>query len=185
MRDFVAMNAPRVMLTGDRAGAYVVVEERADGRLVLAPDPAARSSARTTGARPTPPGHRPSANAGTSLSELLSGHRRRGPATVHEALDEWGVALHVDEFVVEFTIADVDGANGFIAITNQRLIFLARAGSGLRVADEHRLSADRGVALVRRGLTRKLRVSWEGQETTIGAPDRRTLARLRRHLTPR
>jgi hypothetical protein len=30
---------PHVTLSGDRAGEYLIEEERADGRLVLAPDP--------------------------------------------------------------------------------------------------------------------------------------------------
>ena len=177
------MDAPRVTLTGDRVGAYFVVEERPDGRLVLAPDPTA-SASKTR--RPTTASGQPeSAGAGLSLPEMVSRRRRRAPATVHEALDEWGVELDVDEFVAEFAIADVDGRNGFVAITNQRLIFLAPAGGELRVADERRLSADRSVAVVRRGLTRKLRISWAGREMLIGASDGRTLARLKRHLTPR
>ena len=176
------MEPPRVTLTGDRAGAYVVVDERPDGSLVLAPDAAPTSSV---------PAHAPDSgrtarhrgpSPGLSLSQLLT-RRTRGPATVHEALDEWGIELLVDEFVTEFVTADVDGRNGFIAITNQRLIFLARADAELRVLDEHRLSATRRVALVRQGLKTKLRVSWDDHETIIGTSDRQTLSRIRQYLT--
>jgi len=177
------MDPPRVTLAGDRAGPYLIVEERPDGSLVLVPDPAPMSRAAASAGRgPTYRPHR-SGRAGRSLSELLA-RPRRGPATVHEALDEWGVELHVDEFATEFVTAGVDGRKGFVTITNQRLIFLARAGSELRVVDEHRLSAVRRVALVRQGLRTKLRVSWDGRETIIDTPDRQTLSRIRQHLAP-
>jgi hypothetical protein len=184
MRDFVAMEPLRVTLTGDRAGAYIIVHERPDGSLVLAPDPAPTSPvAAEEPDRGKAGQHRRSRRAGLSLAELLA-QRRGGPATVHEALDEWGIELLVDEFVAEFVTADVDGRKGFVAITNQRLMFVARAGSELRVIDEHPLSTCRGSALVRHGLKAKLRVAWDGQETIIGTSDRQTLSRVRQHLLP-
>lgn len=178
------MEPPHVTLTGDRAGAYIIVDERPDGSLVLAPDPAPTSQVAAQAPDPGTAGHqRGSRRPRLSLSELL-GQRKGGPATVHEALDEWGVELLVDEFVVEFVAADVDGRKGFVAITNQRLMFVARAGSELRVIDEHHLSTCRGSALVRHGLKAKLRVSWDGHETIIGTSDRQTLSRVRQHLSP-
>jgi hypothetical protein len=172
------MDLPRVTLTGDRAGAYVVVEERPDGSLVLAVDPAASSAAEALGS-----GSAGSRSPGHGLAALLS-RRRREPATIHEALDDWGVKLHADEFVAEFVTAEVDGRKGFLAVTNQRLIFFARTGGELRVVDEHPLWAIRGVALVRRGLRTKLHVSFNDGETIVDTSDDRALARLQRHLTP-
>jgi hypothetical protein len=43
---------PHVTLSGDRAGEYVVEEERSDGRLVLAPDLSAKAILARHGAVP-------------------------------------------------------------------------------------------------------------------------------------
>lgn len=158
----------RVRLLGDRAGDYVVVEERSDGSLVLAPD---TSRSRRRSARDS---------TGTPLSRLVS-RREPGPATIHEALDEWGFELHQDEFVTDFREATADGRGGFAAVTNQRIVFFARHGADLRAIHQHPLSAAQTVELVRRPFKAVLRVRWADGETQIaGALE--ALTRLREQL---
>jgi hypothetical protein len=159
----------RVRLLGDRSGDYVVVEERPDGTLVLAPD-TSRSRRRT----------RRGGSTASSVSRLLTRHGW-GPATIHEALDEWGFELRGDEFVTDFLEASVADRIGFAAVTNQRVAFFARSGAERRAIEEHRLSDVREVRLVRRPFKAVLRVCWEDNETEIaGALD--ALTRLREHL---
>ena len=159
----------RVRLLGDRSGDYVVIEERSDGTLVIAPD---NSGSRTRG--------RPDPSAGSSLSRLLT-RRQHGPATIHEALGEWGFELQQDEFVTDFREATADGRGGFAAVTNQRVVFFARSGGDLRAIRERPLSAVQEVKLVRRPFKSVLRVRWDDGETEIaGAPD--ALKRLCRQL---
>ena len=159
----------RVRLLGDRSGDYVVVEERHDGTLVLAPDTSRRRRRARRGG-----------STASSLAGLLT-RRGSGPTTIHEALDEWGFELGDDEFVTDFLEASVEGRTGFAAITNRRVAFFARSGAELRAIDEHPLSAVRGVELVRRPFNAMLRVSWEDTETEIGgALD--ALTRLREQL---
>jgi hypothetical protein len=159
----------RVTLLGDRSGDYVVVEERPDGTLVVAPDTSrSRRRARRGG------------STGSSLSRLLA-RRGSGPATIHEALDEWGFELADDEFVTEFLEASVAGRTGFAAVTNRRVVFIARSGAELRAIDEHPLSGVRQVDLIRRPFKSVLRVCWEDSQTEIaGALD--ALKRLREQL---
>jgi hypothetical protein len=164
----------RVSLTGDRSGTYLVIDERPDGSLVIAPD--SESPGDTGRSRP---GHRSS-----SFAKLLS-RPRRSPPNVHRALDAWGVSLVEDEFVTEFLAADLDGRTGFAAVTSRRFIFLAQGPKGLEVAFERPLSALRAAEFRRRGLKQTLQVSWEDSEAAIGAPDRDTLARLQARLRGR
>jgi hypothetical protein len=164
-----------VTLTGDIAGEYVVVEERADGSLVVAPDPSRRSKA--TARRPAERG-----GAGALLSGLLS-RPPIEPPNVPELLDGWGVELGEGEAISEFLIADVDGKTGFLAITTQRFIFAAQSGKGLGVVQEHLLSAARNVELVGRRRRPKLRVTWHGSESVIGVLDRDATSRLQETLS--
>jgi Bacterial PH domain len=159
----------RVTVIGDRSGDYVVVEERPDGSLVLAPDSSrGRTRSRRRGL------------TGFSLSRLLTRHGS-APATVHEALDGWGLELAEDEFVTSFLEASVDGRTGFAAVTNRRVVFFARSGAELRAIDEHPLSDVLEVELVRRPFKSVLRVRCEESETEIaGALD--ALQRLRHQL---
>ena len=115
----------RVQLSGDREGAYVVAEERADGSLVLRPDSERRARA--------------SVDSLGALAQLLR-RRSDGLATTSEALDAWGVDLVEDERVVEFAMADVGGQRGFVALTNRRFIFLVRGGAALEPQQQHALS---------------------------------------------
>ena len=162
-----------VTLSGDLAGNYVVVEERADGSLVVAPDSSRRSAAAAR--RPEPQG----------VGSLFSGLVSRPPSTppnVPEILEGWGVELGEGEGISEFLIADIDGRTGFLAVTTQRFIFAAQSGKGLGVVQEHLLSAARNVELVGRRRRAKLRVTWHGSESTVGLLDRDALSRLQETL---
>jgi hypothetical protein len=159
----------RVHLSGDREGAYVVAEERPDGSLVLIPDssPQARR----------PQASRPAEQLG-SLAQLLT--RRSEPVrTTHEALDAWGVQLRDSEFVVEFAMADANERHGFVALTNERLIILARGRTGLQPRQELALSSLQSVDSVGRGRKRKLLLEFAGvAPIVIDCPDRAQLDRL-------
>jgi hypothetical protein len=161
-----------VTLSGDLSGDYVVVEERPDGSVVLAPTSSTRSGGAT---------RRPASNVGSLLSGLLSPSPRKR-MTTEEILEEWGVQLREGELPGELFVADVDDKPGFVAITSQRFIFVANAGSGLTAVEEHLLSAARNVQVLRRGVRHKLRVTWHGTDSLIVTPDRKALERLQHHL---
>jgi hypothetical protein len=155
----------RVRLSGDREGAYVVAEERADGSLVLKPD----------GERHA----RVSVDSPGTLGQLL---RRRPDVvpTTTEALDAWGVDLLGDERVVEFAIADVAGERGFVALTNRRLIFLVRGRTSLEPRQQHALSELTSVEPLRGHRKRGFVVSCEGSAPIlVESRDRGQLERLR------
>jgi hypothetical protein len=161
-----------VTLTGDRSGSYVVVKEQPDGSLVLAPD-IARGFRR---AQPRTPQARNTLLSGTIFTP------KEAARTVPVALADWGVDLGEGELVREFLVANVDGRAGFVAVTSQRLVFVAKIGGELSMAQEERLSSARDIDLVRRGMRRKLRVRWDGFEMLIGTSDRKSLARLQQIL---
>jgi hypothetical protein len=165
-----------VTLSGDLAGDYVVVEERPDGSLVVAPDSSRRSGAAAR--KPSPQG------VGALFSGLLS-RPPSEPPNVPEILEGWGVELGEGEEISEFLIADIDGQTGFLAVTTQRFIFAAQSGKGVSVVQEHLLSAARDVELVGRGRRAKLRVTWHGSVSTIGVLDREALPRLQGTLAGR
>jgi hypothetical protein len=165
----------RVTLTGDVAGAYVVVEQRSDGSLVVAPDMSTPSRA----------GPRKSTSPLASLLSGLITPPDKAPLTGVEVLEGWGVELHTDERLEEFFVGDVDGEAGFLAITSQRFIFVANSGERPPPVQEHLLSAARDVELVRRGLGRRLRVSWGGAETLVGGVDSKVLVRVQHLLAGR
>ena len=116
----------RVTLRGDVAGDYVIVEERPDGSLVLAPDTANRSAGTARS---------PTSSVGSLLSGLLASPKSKR-MTTEEILEDWGVRLRHDEMPGEMFVADVDERPGFITITSQRFIFVADTGSGLSVVQE-------------------------------------------------
>jgi hypothetical protein len=164
----------RVTLTGDVSGAYVVVEQRPDGSLVVAPDaskPPGAALGRSTSA------------IATLLSGLITPAQKS--MTSVEVLQGWGVELDEDERIDEFFVADVDDEAGFLAITSQRFIFVADRGKGSKVVHDHLLSTARGVEVVRRGLRQRLRVFWHGDESLIGGLDRKAIERLAHHLQDR
>lgn len=158
----------RVTLSGAKSGEYLVVEERSDGSLVLAPS---RSS------RPARASRTPASPIGT----LFSGLRRPVdtlPTSDAEVLEGWGLQVREDERIRDVFLADLDQTKGFLAITSERFVFAADASRGRTVVEEHPLSTVRGVEMVRRGIRHKLRVSWEGAECVIGVLDRTALSRL-------
>jgi len=173
---------PQVTLTGDRSGDYVVVEERPDGSLVVAPDRSKRSSPGAPRATPRAGGSL--SGSGSLLSGLLA-RPVRTPPSIPETLEGWGVELGDDETTSDFMLADIDGKAGFLAITSQRFIFVAQTGKGLGVVQENLLSAARNVEVVGRRRRQKLRVTWHGAESVISLHDQGALARLERHLTGR
>jgi hypothetical protein len=162
---------PRVTLTGDVAGDYVILEKRPDGTLVVAPDTSKRSAGVA---------RRATSRGGTLLSGLLG--PAKTPLSDVEVLEDWGVELGAHELVSEFFIANVDDTMGFLAITSRRFIFVTDAGKRQTVVHEHMLSAARNVEFVRRGLRHKLRVTWHGVDSFIDTPDRKALTRLQHYL---
>jgi hypothetical protein len=163
-----------VTLTGDVSGGYVVVEQRSDGSLVLAPDVSSRSRA---------PVRRSASPLATLLSGLVTPAEKS--MTGVELLQDWGIELEDQERIEEFFVADVDDEAGFLAITSQRFIFVVDRGKGKTVVHEHLLSAARDVELVRRGLRQRLRVTWHGAESLVGGVDRKAIIRLQHHLQDR
>ena len=97
----------RVTLSGDLAGDYVVVEERPDGSLVVAPE-SVRSAVRAAAARRPAPGGASSMLAGSAPRPPLdaAGRPRRSSRT-------GGSQLAEDEAISEFMIAEVDGRRAF------------------------------------------------------------------------
>ncbi len=165
-----------VTLTGDLAGDYVVVEERADGSLVVAPDASGRPRAPSRQPSPSPA-------AGPSLFSGLFARPPRTPPDVPTILEDWGVELGEDETISDFILAEIDGNTGFLAITSQRFIFATHTGKAVSVVQEHLLSAARNVEVFGRRRRPKLRVSWHGAESIISALDQDALSRLHQHLT--
>ena len=160
-------------LSGDLSGDYVVVEERPDGSLVVAPD----SERRPRHVR-RPPARR---SGGGLLAGLLT-QPSAEPATVPEMLEEWGVALADGEAVDDFLLAEIDGKTGFVALTSHRFIFAATKRREVTVVQEHLLSAARNVELVGGRRRQRLRVSWHGYDSLIWVPDRDAFERLHRKL---
>jgi hypothetical protein len=163
-----------VTLTGDVSGAYVVVEQRPDGSLLVAPDASRRSASAP---------RRPASPITSLFSGLITPPDRA--MTGAEVLEGWGVDLDREERIEEFFVADVDDEPGFLAITTERFIFVADRGKGSTVVHDHLLSAARNVELVRRGLRQRLRVTWHGDESLVGGLDRKATARLEHHLRER
>ncbi len=166
----------RVHLTGDRDGAYVVAEARADGSLVLIPDasPSAHRRARPGWVDERGP-----------LARLLGG-RTEPVRTTQEALGAWGVELLDDETVVEFVMADVDERHGFVALTNRRFIFLVRGRTTLEPHDAHPLDQITSVERIGRGRKPRLVVrSTDRPPVVIESPDRSQLERLSAGLMAR
>ena len=164
----------RVTLTGDVSGAYVIVERRSDGSLVLAPDVSKRSGAAA---------RRSASPLATLLSGLVAPHEK--PMGGAEVLEGWGVELDDEEGIEEFFVAEVDDSAGFLAITSQRFIFVASSGKGPTLVHEYLLAAARNVEPVRQGLRLKLRITWHGAESLVGGLDRKAIARLQHRLQDR
>jgi len=168
----------RVTLTGDRSGDYVVVEERPDGSLVLEVD-------RDAGAHRKPARDQP--RGGGGLLALLT--RRSQPTSLPEVLDSLGVQLASDEHVAQFLFAEIEGAAGYVLLTNVRFLFVpdtaarsARPPGSTSGRIERSLDTLREAELVGRGRRQRLLVTWESSQTLITAFDRAVLAQLERRL---
>jgi hypothetical protein len=160
----------RVHLTGDRVGAYIVSEERADGSLVLTPDSSRR--------------RRVAVDSPGTLAQLLFRRRQeeRFP-TSREALDAWGVALLEDESIAEFAMADVDKEHGYVAVTSERVIFLVRSAGSLAPRWEHSLGQFLSVGESARRGKGAVVIEWhDAAPTVIESRDRAALERLRASL---
>ncbi|HTT28599.1 MAG TPA: hypothetical protein VMG37_09330 [Solirubrobacteraceae bacterium] len=163
-----------VSLSGDLSGDYVVLEERADGSLVVAPEPEPR---------PQHVQRPPARRSGGGLLGALLPQASAEPATVPEMLSEWGIELAEDEAVDDFLLAEIDGKTGFVAVTSHRFIFAAPKRREPTVVEEHLLSAARNVELVGRRRKQRLSVNWHGSESLIWVPDADAFARLEARLT--
>lgn len=175
----MAPGPARVHLTGDREGAYIVSEERADGSLVLTPEAGSGPGGRP-GGRPPSRERRQPVSTGVLLSQLFTGRRAESFSTSREALAAWGVDLHEDESIAEFVIADVGGLHGFVALTSRRLIFLeGGGGTALEPRLERPLEQLRAVKPVGRRGRGGIAIEWEdGAPTVVESLDRAQLGRL-------
>ncbi len=160
--------AVHVSLTGDRSGDYLVVEERPDGSLLLAPAPVAF----------------PDRKVIRSANRWRGGRQRadREALTVPELLMGWGVELADGEFVVEFLAGEIDRRNGFLALTRDRLIFVSQGGQGPAAVLAHPRSSVRNAWIVGARVSRKLSIALQDGEIVIEAADAASLRRLRDRL---
>jgi hypothetical protein len=165
-------DARKVTLSGYRAGEYVVVDERADGTLVLAPQAAAAPQA------PAAPQPRATPGLGGLLGRLMARPSDSDPRTVPELLSDWGVPLASGEQLMEFAAIDLDARRGFAALTSRRLVFSPEGAS----AEQWPLATLQGVTTERVRRRTVLRVDLGGRSLVIEAVDRDTLARLERGL---
>jgi hypothetical protein len=157
---------PRVMLSGDRDGDYVVVEERDDGSLVLEPDSAPSLS--------------------RHASRPFGGLRLRRPestATLPQTLHQLGVRLERAEAVREFRLAELDGVPGFGLVTNRRFQFLATTDPKPRSTLERRLTDLREAELTDRVRGARLELHWSDQARQVLTGGRDELGRLQAALT--
>lgn len=162
---------PRVSLSGDRVGAYVVVEERADGSMVIAPD---RSGTRAPGSQDTHDAH-------PLIALLRPGRQVQRPT--HEVLADWGVPLLGAERLVEFALADVGKRQGFVLLTTERIVYLVRGRAGLEPVFERPRSALSTVELTHRRRRTQLAVTWpDGESLILAGPDRAALERVEAEL---
>lgn len=160
----------RVTLSGARSGDYVIVEQRADGTLLIAPESSPRP--------PSPP----KKTRRSIIGELFTSPSDE-PATVLEALGGWGVSLAPNEQVREFMVADFDGRSGFVALTTERLILLTQGRRKMTEISELRLAQMLEVELVRRAGRPTLRVRSGASESIIGSPHKAAIERLHYCLT--
>ena len=174
----MSQSRPRVTLSGDLTGAYVVLEERPDGSLVLARD----------GSQPPAPpgGARPGSDEERSPLARLLMRAPEASASAPELLSRWGVELRDGETVLEFLTVTLDGGPVFLALTTERLVAVPAVARGARVVREYTLASVARVALERHGMTAQLRVVFDTGELVIGGVSRADLRRLReRMIQPR
>jgi hypothetical protein len=157
---------PRVMLSGDRDGDYVVVEERDDGSLVLEPDPAPIPTRRA--------------------SRPFGGLRLRHPestATLPQTLRKLGVRLEHAEAIREFRLGELDGVPGFGLVTDRRFQFLATTDTKPHCTVDRPLTDLREAALTDRVRGAHLDLRWSDQTRQVLIGGRDELTSLRAALT--
>lgn len=132
---------PRVSLSGDRDGDYVVVEERDDGSLVLEP-------------RPSPAGRPSRTLGGRSL------RRRESTATLPQTLRELGVHLERGETVRGFRVAALDGVAGFGLVTDRRFRLIATTNQEPHCPVDRPLTDLRDAVLTNRRRRARLELTW-------------------------
>lgn len=98
--------------------------------------------------------------------------------TVPATVARWGVELDDDEHPVEFVMCKSDGEAGFALVTDSRLVLFVGNRDPLSVLVDEPLSAISGVRAQRRGLTRRLLVSWQGGSVAIDGLRRADFGRL-------
>jgi hypothetical protein len=155
---------PRVMLSGDRDGDYLVVEERDDGSIVLEPDPA-----------PTRRASRP-----------FGGLRLRVPdstATLPQTLHQLGVRLERTETVREFRLGELDGVPGFGLVTDRRFQFIATTAANPHPTVDRRLTELREAALTERVRGARLDLRWTDHTQQVLSGGRDELVRLQAALS--
>lgn len=164
--DGASSDRPRVMLSGDREGDYVVVAEHDDGSLVLEPDPA-----------PTPT---------RRASRPVGGLRLRRPkstATLPQTLRQLGVRLERAEAVREFRLGELDGVPGFGLVTNRRFQFLATTGAKPHPIVDRRLIDLREATLTDRVRGARLDLRWSDHTRQVLCGGRDELGRLQAALS--
>jgi hypothetical protein len=157
---------PRVTLSGDRDGDYVVVEEHDDGSLVLELDPA-----------PTRRTSRP-----------FGGLRLRRPestATLPQTLHQLGVRLERAEAVREFRLGELDGVPGFGLVTDRRFQFIATSTTSPHPIVDRRLTELREATLTDRVRGARVDLHWSDHTQQVLSGRRDELARLQPALTTR
>ncbi len=88
-----------------------------------------------------------------------------------------------DESVDEFAVADVDGQQGFVAVTNHRFIFLARTRTSLAPRQEYSLNQLASVEPLGRRGKAGLIVGWkQAAPIMIEGHDRAQLKQLKASL---
>jgi hypothetical protein len=155
---------PRVILSGDRDGDYVIVEERDDGSLVLELDPA--------------PTRRP--------SRPFGGLRLRRPestVTLPQTLHQLGVRLERAEAVREFRLGELDGVPGFGLVTDRRFQFIATTAANPHPTVDRRLTELREAALTDRVRGARLDLRWSDHTQQVLSGGRDELTRLQAALT--
>jgi hypothetical protein len=120
----------------------------------------------------------------TSVMDTLF-RRRSVTATPAQTLAAWNVPLEDDEEPVGFWLGSVDGVEGFVAVTDRRMIFagttLARAKRRPPVR-QHPLGDLVRVEVARRRLRTVLELEWRSEPAEVLQLGRRDRLRLQEAL---
>lgn len=121
-------------------------------------------------------GAAPEAGSENGLRALIL--RRPPRSTVPAVVARWGVEVADDEQVVEFKIADIDGAVGWVLVTSARVALFHQSGHQCTLVGDVPLRALQRVDIARGGVRRALRLQWASGAATISGLNRAELARL-------